>query len=108
MASWRNEGFSMTSSRQLRERVRKVEALRRGAVTEGEREAAEAALARLKAKLDEPRHPDRPGATLHFSMSSPMPIGFPGSWPVQIFMSLCVVAMASGLAVMRASASRRP
>ncbi|MCW2283083.1 hypothetical protein M2320_000848 [Rhodoblastus acidophilus] len=101
----------MTSKSELRERVRKVEALRRGAVTEGERKAAEAALARLQAKLDEPRHPDRPGATLHFSMSSHIPSfpgGFPGSWPVQIFMSLCVVAMASGLAVMRGSASRRP
>lgn len=97
----------MASKSELRERVRKVEALRRGAVTEGERKAAEAALERLKAKLDEPRHPDRPGATLHFSMSSHIP-SFPGSWPVQIFMSLCVVAMASGLAVMRASASRRP
>ena len=50
----------MTSRTQLRERVRKVDALRRGAVTDGEREAAEAALARLKAKLDDPRHPDPP------------------------------------------------
>ena len=93
----------MTSKTQLRERVRKVEALRRGAVTNGEREAAEAALGRLKAKLDEPRHPDRPGS-IQFSM----PGFLPGPWPVQIFMSLCFVAMASGLAVMRASASRRP
>jgi len=99
----------MTSKSELRERVRKVEALRRGAVTDGEREAAEAALARLKAKLDEPRHPDRPGATMRFSMNGAFPIGFPGSWPVQMFMSLFVVAMASGLAAMRASASsRRP
>jgi hypothetical protein len=92
----------MMSRTQLRERVRKVEALRRGAVTDGEREAAEAALERLKAKLDEPRHPDRPGA-LGFGI----PGGLSGSWPIQIFMSLCVVAMASGLAMMRASA-RRP
>ena len=103
MAIMLNEGFSMTSKTQLRERVRKVEALRRGAVTDGEREAAEAALGRLKAKLGEPRHPDGPGA-IRFGMSSILP----GPWPVQIFMSLCVVAMASGLAVMRASASRRP
>jgi len=98
----------MTSRTELRERVRKVEALRRGAVTDGEREAAEAALARLKARLGEPHHPDRPGATLKFTLPTGLPGGFPASWPVQMFMSLCVVAMASGIAMMRASASRRP
>ena len=98
----------MISKSQLRERVRKVEALRRGAVTEGEREAAEAALARLKAKLDEPRHPDRPEGLRPEGIRMSFGMGIPGPWPVQMFMSLCFVAMASGLAVMRAGASRRP
>ena len=43
----------MSIEDQLRERLRKVEALFFGAATEGEREAAGAAAERLKAKLDE-------------------------------------------------------
>jgi hypothetical protein len=38
---------------QLRERLKKVEALYFGATTAGERDAAEAAAERLKAKLEE-------------------------------------------------------
>jgi hypothetical protein len=38
---------------QLRDRLRKVEALYFGAATAGERDAAEAAAERLKAKLEE-------------------------------------------------------
>ena len=38
---------------QLRERLKKVEALYFGAATAGERDAAEAAAERLKAKLEE-------------------------------------------------------
>jgi hypothetical protein len=89
----------MTRKNQLRERVRKVEALHRGAVTDGEREAAEAALARLKAKLGEAGRADRPEA---------IRLSLPGPWPVHLFMSLCVVAMASSLAVFQAGATRRP
>ena len=43
----------MSIEDQLRERLKKVEALYFGAATAGERVGAEAALARLKAKLDE-------------------------------------------------------
>ena len=45
---------------QLRERLRKVEALFFGATTAGEREAAGAAAERLKAKLDEAGRSDPP------------------------------------------------
>lgn len=96
----------MRREQQLRERVRKVEALRRGAVTEGEREAAEAALARLKVKLGETGRAAGANPFRH-SFSGALPFSIPGAWPVQLFMSLCVVAMASGLAVLHASATRR-
>jgi hypothetical protein len=43
----------MTSEEQLRARLRKIEALFAGAATPGERGAAEAALARIKARLAE-------------------------------------------------------
>jgi hypothetical protein len=95
----------MTRTNQLRERVRKVEALHRGAGTDGEREAAEAALRRLKAKLGETGRTDRQDG---IGLSGGLPGGIPGPWPVHLFMSLCVIAMASGLAMMRASATRRP
>ena len=45
----------MTSEGQLRARLRKIEALFAGAATPGERGAAEAALARIKARLAEAR-----------------------------------------------------
>jgi predicted benzoate:H+ symporter BenE len=76
-----------------------VEALHRAAGTDGEREAAKAALERLQAKLAEPGRAERP------EFVAP---AFPTHWPVSIFMSLCAVAMASGLAMMRASSTRRP
>ena len=43
----------MTIEDQLRERLRKVEALYFGATSAGEREAARAAAERLRAKLEE-------------------------------------------------------
>jgi len=43
----------MLDDSQLREKLRKIEALFAGAGTAGERSAAEAALARIRAKLDE-------------------------------------------------------
>ena len=45
----------MTFEEQLRARLRKIEALFAGATTSGERVAAEAALARIKARLAEAR-----------------------------------------------------
>jgi hypothetical protein len=65
---------------QLRERLRRVEALFFGAATEGEREAAGAAAERLKAKLDEARRCDAP-VELKFVM--------PDQWSVRLFIALC-------------------
>ena len=45
---------------QLRERLKKVEALYFGATTAGERDAAEAAAERLRAKLEEACRRDPP------------------------------------------------
>jgi hypothetical protein len=51
----------MTSETELRDKLRKIEALFAGAGTEGERLAAEAALGRLRARLAElERRGDRP------------------------------------------------
>ncbi|PPQ30497.1 hypothetical protein CCR94_12410 [Rhodoblastus sphagnicola] len=89
---------------QLRERVRKVEALKRGAVTDGEREAAEAALARLKARLGDPAREKSPEA-ISLGLGA-----FSAPWPVPLFLSMGVIAiaMASSFAMIRASATRRP
>ncbi len=46
-----SEDGDMMIEEQLRERLRKVEALYLGATTAGERDAAQAAAARLKGKL---------------------------------------------------------
>ncbi len=65
---------------QLRERLRKVEALYLGAATAGERQAAEAAAARLKSKLEEDSRVERP-VEMKFS--------FPDQWSVRLFTALC-------------------
>ena len=65
---------------QLRERLRKVEALYFGATSAGEREAAGAAAERLKAKLDEAARIDPP-VEMKFSL--------PDEWSVQLFIALC-------------------
>lgn len=65
---------------QLREKLRKVEALYFGAGTAGEREAAEAATARLKSKLAEISRQD-PTVEMQFSMPDP--------WAVRLFVALC-------------------
>ncbi|WP_298356552.1 hypothetical protein [Rhodoblastus sp.] len=80
MSSWSYEGDKMMIEDQLRERLRKIEALYLGAATEGEREAAEAAFARLKAKLDEACHVDRP---------EELKLSFPDHWSVRLFIALC-------------------
>lgn len=65
---------------QLRERLRKVEALFFGATTAGEREAAGAAAERLKAKFDEAGRSDPP-VEMKFSL--------PDQWSVRLFIALC-------------------
>ena len=65
---------------QLREKLRKIEALFAGAATPGERVAAGAALDRLKAKLAEVSRGDPP-VELQFSL--------PDSWSVRLFVALC-------------------
>ena len=65
---------------QLRERLKKVEALYFGATTAGERNAAEAAAERLKAKLEEACRRDPP-IEMKFSL--------PDQWSVRLFIALC-------------------
>ena len=70
----------MSIEDQLRDRLRKVEALFFGAATIGEREAAGAAATRLKAKLAEISRQDPP-VELKFSLPDP--------WSVRLFVALC-------------------
>ncbi|MEF2074545.1 hypothetical protein [Consotaella aegiceratis] len=65
---------------QLREKLQKVEALYFGAGTAGERDAAGAALERLKDKLAEISRRDPP-VEMQFSMPDP--------WAVRLFVALC-------------------
>jgi len=69
---------SLTSEEQLREKIRKIAALYEGARTEGEREAAAAAIARLKAAMA--ALPERPTEE-QFTLSDP--------WKRRLFMALC-------------------
>jgi hypothetical protein len=70
----------MTIEDQLRERLRKVEALHFGATSNGEREAASAAADRLRAKHDEAARSDPP-VEMKFSL--------PDEWSVRLFVALC-------------------
>ena len=65
---------------QLREWLRKVEALFFGAATAGERNAAGAAAERLRAKLDDAARRDPP-VEMKFTM--------PDLWSVRLFIALC-------------------
>ncbi|HEY5048144.1 MAG TPA: hypothetical protein VII49_09010 [Rhizomicrobium sp.] len=65
---------------QLREKLRKIEALFAGAGTAGEKLAAEAALARVRARLDEERRRD-PAVEMQFSVPDP--------WSRRLFVALC-------------------
>jgi hypothetical protein len=65
---------------ELRERLRKVEALFLGAATAGERDAAGAAAERLKAKLREASRSDPP-VELKFTISD--------HWSRRLFIALC-------------------
>ena len=64
----------------LQERLRKIEALMAGAGTPGERDAAGAALERVKARLAEQARRDPP-IELQFAM--------PDAWSRQLFVALC-------------------
>jgi hypothetical protein len=65
---------------ELRERLRKVEALFFGAATAGERTAAGAAAERLRAKLDEAARSDPP-IEMKFTL--------PDLWSTRLFIALC-------------------
>jgi len=71
---------SMATQSQLREKLRKIEALFSGAGTTGERLAAEAALARVRMKLAELERRE-PAVELKFSM--------PDQWSRHLFIALC-------------------
>ena len=70
----------MAAEDDLLARLRKIEALMAGAGTAGEREAAGAALERVKARLAEQTRRDPP-VELQFSM--------PDIWSRQLFVALC-------------------
>ena len=70
----------MSSESQLREKLRKIEALFAGAGTAGERSAAKAALDRVKARLSELGRTDPP-VELKYSMAD--------RWSRQLFVALC-------------------
>jgi len=65
---------------QLREKLRKIEALFAGAGTAGERMAAEAALERLRARLAEIQKRDKP-IEMQFSLGD--------QWSRRLFIALC-------------------
>jgi hypothetical protein len=70
----------MATQSQLRDKLRKIEALFAGGATAGERGAAEAALARVRAKLVELERQD-PSAEMQFSLPDP--------WSRHLFIALC-------------------
>ena len=70
----------MTDEAQLRERLRKIEALFAGASTVGEKLAAGAALERVRARLAELERSARP-IEMQFSL--------PDQWARQLFLALC-------------------
>ncbi len=70
----------MTDEAQLREKLRKIEALFAGAGTIGEKLAAEAALERVRARLAELERSDQP-IEMQFSL--------PDQWARRLFLALC-------------------
>jgi len=70
----------MSNESQLRDKLRKIEALFAGAGTSGERLAAEAALERVRARLSDLRRQDPP-AELQISLSD--------QWSRRLFLALC-------------------
>src|SRR6185295_1269984 len=74
------QGDTMAIEAELREKLRKIETLFAGAGTAGEREAAEAALRRIQARLAELARVDPP-VEMQFSM--------PDQWSRRLFVALC-------------------
>ncbi|MBN9527415.1 MAG: hypothetical protein J0H82_14490 [Alphaproteobacteria bacterium] len=70
----------MTDEAQLREKLRKIEALFAGAGTDGERLAAEAARERIRARLAALGKED-PAIEMQFSL--------PDQWSRRLFLALC-------------------
>lgn len=70
----------MSTESQLRDKLRKIEALFAGAGTPGEKLAAAAALARMRARLADVERSDPP-IEMKFSVSD--------TWSVQLFVALC-------------------
>ena len=70
----------MSDETQLREKLRKIEALFAGAGTEGERLAAGAALARLRERLASLRRSE-PAVEMQFSLGD--------QWSRRLFLALC-------------------
>lgn len=70
----------MTDEAQLREKLRKIEALFAGAGTDGERIAAEAARERIRARLAALGKED-PAIEMQFSL--------PDQWSRRLFLALC-------------------
>src|ERR1700736_5336432 len=85
MAEWgvfqtQPRALPMSIESQLREKLRKIEALFAGAGTAGERLAAEAALQRVRERLTELGRQD-PSIEMQFSM--------PDQWSRHLFLALC-------------------
>lgn len=70
----------MTTEQELREKLRKIAALFEGATTEGEREAAAAALNRVRAALSAAEKTEH---SVEFSFR------LPDRWNRQLFLALC-------------------
>lgn len=70
----------MTDEAELRDKLRKIEALFAGAATPGERSAAEAALERVKARLSEMARRDPP---------IEMQLSLTDQWSQRLFIALC-------------------
>lgn len=70
----------MNDQTQLREKLRKLEALFAGAGTPGEKQAAEAGLERIRARLAELERSD-PAIEMQFSL--------PDLWSRKLFLALC-------------------
>ena len=85
----------MTTEAELKEKLRKIEALFAGAATAGERDAAQAARERIKARQREMEGRERP-IEMRFSLGD--------GWHVKLFLALC---RRYGLKPYRLSGQRR-
>ncbi|MFN7920521.1 MAG: hypothetical protein U0Q16_10520 [Bryobacteraceae bacterium] len=70
----------MSLEHELREKLRRIEALYAGATTEGERSAAKAALDRIRKRLNETERVERP-VEFKFTFGDP--------WVRRLFIALC-------------------